>query len=86
MNGVIGIDRSLLDTKLDEEQRDYTTTVQRCAGGLLSMIDDTLIFRRMEAGKLTLERVDFLLFKEMEDVAHMLTEAAERKQIELICD
>ncbi|WP_409477720.1 ATP-binding protein [Pseudobdellovibrio sp. HCB154] len=59
MNGVLGMSGLLLDTKLNEEQMDYTVSIRKSAESLLSIINDILDFSKIEAGKLTFENVDF---------------------------
>jgi len=86
MNGVIGMTGILLDSDLTQEQRDCAATVQRSAEGLLAIINDILDFSKIEAGKLTLERVDFLLYNEVESVVSLLSERAESKDLELVCE
>ncbi|HZP60167.1 MAG TPA: response regulator [Opitutaceae bacterium] len=85
MNGVIGMTGLLLDTRLDEEQREFAETVRRSAESLLSVINEILDFSKIEAGKLELENVEFNPREAMEDVLELLGEAARRKKIELAC-
>lgn len=82
MNGVIGMTGLLLETKLDEEQRDYVETVHTSAEALLKVINEILDFSKIESGKMTLDIVEFDLRTEMEDVAELLAPVAHKKGVE----
>lgn len=84
MNGVIGVTGLLLDTSLTAEQRDYTETIRRSGDALLTVINDILDFSKIDAGKLSLEAIDFDLRTTVEDTLNMLAEAAHRKHLELV--
>jgi PAS domain S-box-containing protein len=86
MNGVIGMTDILLETGLTGEQRDYATTVRRCAEGLLTVINDILDFSKIEAGKLTIETVSFNLRTVIEEVAELMAPRAHDKGLELVSD
>jgi PAS domain S-box-containing protein len=61
MNGVIGMTGLLLDTELNQQQREYGETIRICGERLLKLINDILDLSKIEAGKLELEHVDFNL-------------------------
>jgi signal transduction histidine kinase/DNA-binding response OmpR family regulator len=85
MNGVIGMTGLLLDTDLNDEQREYAEIVRKSGENLLNLINDILDFSKIEAGKLDMEILDFDLRTTMEDTAELLSLRASNVGIELIC-
>ena len=85
MNGVIGFTDMLLDTGLDDTQRDYVQAVKRSGETLLALINDVLDFSKIEAGKMVLEEIDFDPELLIYDVCDLVGPRIDDKEVELLC-
>ena len=83
MNGVIGMTELLLETNMDQTQRDYAETIRDSGAALLTVINDILDFSKIEAGKLELEQREIALRDTFEDVARLLAVQAHAKGLEI---
>src|SRR5579875_2689967 len=83
MSGVVGMTDLLLETELDEAQRDFAEAIRDSAKALLAVINDILDFSKIEAGKLDLELIDFDLRAVIEDVMRLLAFQARGKDLQL---
>src|ERR1700683_2665276 len=59
MNGVLGMLNIALDQDLNPELVEQLQTAQRCAHSLLSLLNHILDLSKIEAGKMTLEKIPF---------------------------
>src|SRR3954468_5573017 len=86
MNAIIGMSHLALKTELDARQRGYVRKIQQSGQHLLGIINDILDFSKVEAGKLTIETIDFDLEKVLENVSDLIAEKTSDKGLELILD
>ncbi|MEM7231848.1 MAG: ATP-binding protein [Planctomycetota bacterium] len=85
MNGVIGMTELLQRSALTPEQSEFVETIRKCGDTLVTLVSDILDYSKIEAGKLELERVDFGLPPELEELLELLVEAAHKKRLEIMC-
>lgn len=81
--GISGMVSFLQDTVLDEEQRDYTTTIQTSANSLIMIINDILDLSKADAGMMKLNFEWFRARSIMEDVNELVSTMAISKGLEL---
>jgi signal transduction histidine kinase/CheY-like chemotaxis protein/HPt (histidine-containing phosphotransfer) domain-containing protein len=85
MNAIMGMTELVLDTTLDDEQRENLQLVKLSSEALLLIINDILDFAKIEAGKLDLEESEFDLPKLLHNTVRSLRVRAHEKNLELIC-
>ena len=85
MNAIIGMTDLTLQTRLTSQQREYVRTARESAEALMTIIDDILDVSKIEARRLTLERVPFSVRDTIEDSVRLLAPRADQKRLELSC-
>ncbi|KAF6811087.1 histidine kinase hhk2p [Colletotrichum plurivorum] len=81
--GISGMVSFLQDTTLNEEQRDYTNTIQTSANSLLMIINDILDLSKVDAGMMKLKYEWFHTRSLIEDVNELVSTMAIAKRLEL---
>lgn len=84
MNGIIGMSNLVLKTDLRDKQKEYLEKIDESAKSLLGIINDILDLSKIEAGKLTIEKVEFNFFKLIDSVISPLEFKCHEKNLELI--
>ena len=83
LNSIIGLAELLLDTDLQQDQREDLEVVNAAAHSLLALINDILDFSKIEAGRLSLEITPFPLRQVLDESVRIMAPKAQDKRIEL---
>lgn len=86
MSGILGMVDLVLDSRLSDDQREHLETAQRCAHSLLALLNDLLDLSKIEAGRMSLERIPFELNRLVDDCMSSQLPKARQKEIDLTCE
>lgn len=81
LNGILGLTRNLLDSNLTGHQRSEVELIKIAGEDLVRIVNDVLDLSKLEAGRLTLEKVPFDFCELIEGAFSLLYPQAERKQL-----
>jgi len=84
MNGVIGMSGVLLDSPLNDDQREIATTIRDSGEALLTIINDILDFSKIEAGKMDVESHPFDVRQCVTGALDLVRVRAAEKDVELV--
>lgn len=83
MTAIIGMGELLLDTPLNDEQREYARVTHDASRALLTIIDDILDYSKIEAGELELAQVSFQLSRVVDWTKEIFLPKAREKNLSL---
>lgn len=84
MNAISGFGKQLLNTELSTQQLSFVNAINAASANLLVVINDILDISKIEAGKMTVERISFSLREVVDTACNILTEKAEEKNLKLL--
>jgi len=83
MNAIIGMQKLLKKTRIDEKQSKYIDAIGISSSNLLNLLNDVLDFTKIHAGKIQLNSAAFNLRNIIASIANMLEFKADEKGIAL---
>ena len=86
MNAIMGLNHLLLRDEKDELQRGRLGKVNTASRHLLQVINDILDLSKIESGRMTLEKREFVLDELVQHAVELVRPKADEKKLELIVD
>jgi signal transduction histidine kinase/CheY-like chemotaxis protein len=83
MNGVMGMISLVLDRCADPEMRDQLLVAEGAARSLITILNDILDLSKIEAGKMTLETIDFDVAASVRGSMRIFDSAVRQKHLDL---
>jgi PAS domain S-box-containing protein len=83
MNAIMGMAELLLETDLNQEQRNYVAIFHQASENLLHLINDILDVSKIEAGHFVLDSAPFQLSQVISSTTELLAHKAHQKKLNL---
>ncbi|MCR5886581.1 PAS domain S-box protein [Hymenobacter sp. J193] len=86
MNAIIGFTKVVLKTELTDKQREYLTAIKLSGDTLIVLINDILDLAKVDAGRMTFEKIPFKLASSVTAMVHLFETKIQEKNLELVMD
>jgi PAS domain S-box-containing protein len=86
MNAIIGFTKVLLKTDFNAKQKEYLTAIKMSGDSLIVLINDILDLAKVDAGKMTFERIPFKMEASLSAMIHLFETKIQEKNIELVSE
>ncbi len=84
MNAIIGFTKVVLKTELNANQKEYLTAIKMSGDALIVLINDILDLAKVDAGKMTFEKIPFKIALSISAMIHLFETKIQEKNLVLI--
>ena len=84
MNAIIGFTKVVLKTDLSAKQKEYLTAIKMSGDALIVLINDILDLAKVDAGKMTFEKISFKMALSISAMLHLFETKIQEKNLELV--
>ena len=84
LSGILGMTDLLLETQLDEEQKEYVLSARLCAENLLELLNATLEYSALSSDRVVIDSSEFALRELLENIAGEFEFKARSKGLRLV--
>ncbi len=85
LNAILGMTDLLVETNLDNTQKNYVKILDSAGEALLDLINDILDLSKIEAGRIELETISFDIHDLIEKISGIMSIKCNEKNLKLIC-
>ena len=86
MNAIIGFTKVVLKTELTDKQKEYLTAIKLSGDTLIVLINDILDLAKVDAGKMTFEKIPFKLAASVSAMVHLFETKIQEKNLALVME
>jgi len=83
MNAIIGFTKVVLKTELTSKQKEYLNAIKTSGDALVVLINDILDLAKVDAGKMTFEKIPFKIKSSITSMVHLFEPKINEKNIQL---
>ncbi|OYX85114.1 MAG: hybrid sensor histidine kinase/response regulator [Flavobacteriales bacterium 32-34-25] len=86
MNAIIGFTKVVLKTELNAKQKEYLSAIKVSGDALIVLINDILDLAKVDAGKMTFEKIPFKLSASISAMLHVFETKIQEKNLALVTE
>ena len=83
MNSIIGLSEIVLKDEMDDRTRDQVNIIKKSAYDLLEIIDDVLMYSKLDSSKMKLLNIDFKTEELLKSVTDIISSHIEKKDLKV---